>query len=444
MNKLKILFLTFSVLLAGLAAQAQTNEGSVTVKVNGTATISLGSTYSRVLRNNATGINYRWYSSNTSVASVTYSSYNSCTVSGKVNGTCKIYFHASFYIDGYYRTYDFYWDVTVSGYTGGSTTVVNPTSAVLYPTELTLEVGQTYDLSFDVYPTNATYTYEWVSYSNIVTVNSQGRVTAVSPGSAYVYLWIYDSQGGCNLVPTCKVTIVQPSRVYDEDATAAPLAVNNANVTVNRTLTANKWNTICLPFALSDAQVTAAFGNDVELADFTGYDVDYDAGNNVVGINVNFCDVTAMEANHPYIIKVKEELTSFSVDGVNVVPTENPAVEHTNDITGTYGTFVGAYVAETVVPQNCLFISDNRFWYSSGKTKMKAFRAYLNLQDVLTDIGSQQQSARIMIVVNNETAGVLETVSLGQNNRICHDLQGRRVSALTKGLYINNGRIIIK
>ena len=207
----KILIIAVSLFCLSVQAQG-TNEGSVTVKVNESATIALGSTYSRVLQYNATGINYRWYSSDASIASVGYSSYKSCSVKGKADGTCKVYFSASFFIDGFFRTYDFYWDVTVSGYTGGGgTTIVSPSSAVVYPSEVTLEVGQTCDLSYEVYPANATYTAEWVSYKkNVATVSPQGHVTAVGPGNALIYLWVYDNKGNSVVVETCDVTCIEP------------------------------------------------------------------------------------------------------------------------------------------------------------------------------------------------------------------------------------------
>lgn len=448
MTKFKTYLLFVALLLTCLTVKAQSRLGTATVKVNEAKTITLNSTYSNVLQNNASSVNYRWYSNNTSVASVSYSSFKECRVTGKAAGTCRVYFEASFFIGNKFDRYNFYWDVTVSGYTSGESSVINPTRAEIYPTELTLEVGQTYDMSFDVYPANATYTKQWVSHSkNIVTVNDQGRVSGVSPGTAYIYLWVFDSQGNCeyeDLVQTCEVTIVQPLRVFDENSTETLLSVDNANVTVNRTLNADKWSTICLPFAMSEAQTKAAFGNYVEIADFTGYDTEKDGGNNVVGLTINFSDVTAMEANHPYIIKVKNDITQFTVDGVDVVPVATPGIVYDNNLTGEHGSFVGTYTAETTIPRNALFISDNKFWYSNGNKKMKAFRAYFDLQDVLTDMDSQSQQSRISMSFNNEDSGIKDIVRSTFASNVYYDLQGRKVEKPIKGLYILNGKIVKK
>jgi hypothetical protein len=93
-----------------------------------------------------------------------------------------------------------------------------------------------------------------------------------------------------------------------------------ARVTVKRTIAPNEWGTICLPFAMTASQVKTAFGEDVELANFKGCVVGYeDDGETVKSINVTFADTTAMKANHPYIIKVREQVKEFEVDGVDIV-----------------------------------------------------------------------------------------------------------------------------
>jgi len=441
MIRLRFFLLSITAILFCLTVQAQgTKEGSVTEKVNESQTISLGSTYSWVLQYNATGVYYRWYSSNTSVATVTYNSYQSCTVTGKAAGNCRVYFTSSFYIDGHYRTYDFYWDITVSGYTGGGgTSVVNPTSATLTPDKLSLYVGQSYGLSALVYPFNATYTSQWVSYKkDIVTVSSNGTVTATGPGSAYIYFWVYDSKGNSTVVETCEVTV--SSYELDEGSLEKPKAEKSVRATVTRTLTANKWSTICLPFAMSEEQTKAAFGDEVEIADFTGYEAEKDGDGNVVGLKVNFSSVEAMEANHPYIIKPHNNVSQFTIDGVDVVPTDDAKVVYDNVLTGGYGSFVGTYVADTEVPDKCLFISDNKFWYSSGNTKMKAYRAYFDLRDVLTDAGSGHANSRIRIALNNEATGIEENLPLDIKDNKWYDLFGRQVNRAAKGVYIRNGK----
>lgn len=440
-------FYIIALLFFSLSAQAQgTKEGSVTVKVNESATISLGTTYSRVLQNNATGINYRWYCSSTSIASVSYSSYKGCTVRGKAEGTCKVYFSASFYIDGYYRTYDFYWDVTVSGYTSGggsgTTTYINPTGVTLYPTQLSLEVGQTYDMSFDVQPSNADYTYDWANYStSLVSLTQQGRVTALSPGEARIGVRIYKKPNGSqygDYVQYCIITVTPATCTLSEDATEAPQAVSTAIATVYRTLKANEWNTLCLPFAMSESQVKAAFGNDVQVADFSSWSAEKDAQDNVVGITLGFTDVNELAANHPYIIKPSSDFTLFSVDGVTVSAAETPTVEVAGEDGNAY--FQGVYISNADVPVNGLFISGNKFYYSTGATKMKAFRGYFMLPVVLSSVSGGNTGARIRLEYSNETTGISTVDDQDYSDNNCYDLMGRRIASPKRGLYVVNGK----
>ena len=240
--------------------------------------------------------------------------------------------------------------------------------------------------------------------------------------------------------------------VLDENATTPPKARENVGVRVKRTIKANEWSTICLPFAMTEAQCKEAFGDDVELADFTSYDIEQNEAKETVGITVNFADVTAIEANHPYIIKVGADISEFSVDGVTIAPDEEGAyTQFDNGETGRkqviYGWFVGTYHADTTVPADCLFLSDNNFWYSAGQTKMKAFRAYFELNDKLTHPADDTQAdSRLRLhIIPGETTGIAEkssAVRLGHT--ATYDLQGRRVtSPRGKGLYISEGRKII-
>jgi hypothetical protein len=60
-------------------------------------------------------------------------------------------------------------------------------------------------------------------------------------------------------------TITIDDRIgLDENSKTAPKAISGVDVRVTRTINANEWSTICLPFAMTAAQVKAAFGDDVK------------------------------------------------------------------------------------------------------------------------------------------------------------------------------------
>lgn len=227
--------------------------------------------------------------------------------------------------------------------------------------------------------------------------------------------------------------------ILDETSTTAPAAATGVDVRVKRTLTANQWNTICLPFAMSEAQCKAAFGDDVELADFTSWSSEEDGEGDIVAINVGFTPVTAIEANHPYIIKVSSAVTDFTVDGVNIAPENEPTVQ-VGTKKAERGYMTGTYVANFTVPSEDLFLSGGKFWYSKGLTKMKAFRAYFEFADVLASVDGS--SAPVFISFDGETTGINNVKQTVGDNKY-YNLSGQQVENPGKGLYIQNGKKVI-
>ena len=229
--------------------------------------------------------------------------------------------------------------------------------------------------------------------------------------------------------------------VLDENSTTAPLSANGVNIRVLRTINANNWSTICLPFAMSAEQVTAAFGNDVQLADFTGYTTTKD-GDDIVGITVNFSPVTVIEANHPYIIKVSSPVTEFTVDGVDVVPEDEPTNATIKRTKKQWSEMIGTYVAETVIEEQMLFLNGGNFWYSTGKTEMKGYRAYFDFYDVLSEV--ENAAARMFVNIDGVETSI-EGLSTGDADETIYDLNGRKVlKPMQHGVYIVNGKKVLK
>ncbi|MBR1464541.1 MAG: hypothetical protein IJ604_14350 [Prevotella sp.] len=73
-----------------------------------------------------------------------------------------------------------------------------------------------------------------------------------------------------------------------------------ATVYYNRTMTKNKWNTICLPIALTGSQVRAAFGGDCQLSEFVGITAAHPTRIDFKRVDL---DTEGLEAAKPYIIK---------------------------------------------------------------------------------------------------------------------------------------------
>ena len=228
----------------------------------------------------------------------------------------------------------------------------------------------------------------------------------------------------------------------DENSTKDPKARTGVNVRVKRTIKANSWSTICLPFKMTTEQITSAFGAGAEIKDFPSWSSEEDdETGDIVSITIGFTPVTDMEANHPYLIKVANAITyenGFTVENVDIAPVATPKKQVGKS--KTKGTFYGNYVADSEVPENNLFVSNNKFYYSNGSTKMKAFRGYFELYDYLSIL--DEGDARISMV-DDETTGINTVHGSGINAEGTYDLQGRKIENPKKGLYINNGKKVV-
>ena len=237
---------------------------------------------------------------------------------------------------------------------------------------------------------------------------------------------------------TFDVDIVDYILLDENSITAPPSSATTKKVKVKRIIKAGEWSTLCLPFDMTADEVKSIFGNDVKLAYFVGYDTTKD-GSDVTGININFEEDDLSEdfsGNYPYMILTSNDITEFTITkALNF----DDVVEVYKSGKKTMGQFIGTYQAESIVPENSLFISNNKFYYSKGKTKMQGFRAYFTLQDILSNVANA--ATRITMSFGGETTGIQEVRGSSVNMEGIYDLQGRRVKkALKKGLYIKNGK----
>lgn len=234
--------------------------------------------------------------------------------------------------------------------------------------------------------------------------------------------------------------------VLDENSTIVPNATDEAvDILVKRTIKANQWSTICLPFDMTEEQLKAAFGDDVQIAEFDtdeGYTLNADGTIVVNFIDTNLAD--GLYGNWPYIIKTSANVSEFTVNA-QINPLEDEAVAEYTTGKGskkkTVGTFTGTFHANTVIPENNLFLSDNKFYYSVGKTKCKAYRAYFWFEDVLEDVGSA--SSRVVLRIDGSGTTGIKTMKTDNREGVVYDLKGQKVMHPSKGIYIKNGKKVI-
>lgn len=248
--------------------------------------------------------------------------------------------------------------------------------------------------------------------------------------------------------------VVGDQLVLNEESIAPPLPASGVNVFVKRTIPANEWNAIVLPFSMDEAQTKDAFGSDVQLADFNGIESTYadEAQEKVTDINVMLSSATTITANRPCLIKVSKDISEFAINGVDVSPEENPSVDMNQIGQGTiknpylYNSLIGTYMADfslakLVAEGNFpLILSGGKFSYANAATQpLKAFHAYFDFYDVLSELGNA--AACIKMVFDDTPTGINTVQTMGAND--AYNLQGMKVNSDYKGIVIKRGRKIV-
>lgn len=194
--------------------------------------------------------------------------------------------------------------------------------------------------------------------------------------------------------------------------TEAPTAIDNVNVTLGRTLTADQWNTLAVPFAITDI---SSLGTVKELKS---------ADDNTL----TFGDATTIEAGKPYIVKPSATLTNPTFNGVSITATEG-----TSEEAGDFK-FVGRLFKSDLATDGTV-----AYFTSSGEVKkltsgnINALRAYI-LQPT--------ETSNVKAFFLGEETTAINSLKLQNRNHDVYDLSGRRVNAASmhNGIYIIDGK----
>lgn len=259
------------------------------------------------------------------------------------------------------------------------------------------------------------YRSEWKGNAQEVSFTNPNGHTQVSSITVYVSL------------PTISLSESEENKIETK---------SDISISLNRKLVKGVWNTICLPFDVSEAQAKSAFGADVRIAALNAES----KGNTLMFDNKT---AEGIKAAVPYLIMPSEVKADDKYEFYNVsIKPENTAqasavstldgfafkgiynkVDITQDINNSksYAAFLGA--------NNTLFKA------KSGSTT-KGFRAYFAIPN------STATSALRVVVDGNATS--IKNINCGvvENDDAVYNLQGQRVDArsLMPGLYIKAGK----
>lgn len=215
--------------------------------------------------------------------------------------------------------------------------------------------------------------------------------------------------------------------VYNENKDNNIEAWENSDITLNRTLVANKWNTLCVPFAISEEEIKANFGEGTLVEKFEA----------VNGNTVNFADATSIEAGVPYLIKPTVAGTTYTFNGKEV-SADAPKAEGNADVT-----FKGIYSPTDITNNGTVkaagVTKDGKVLFVNPGSKTKAFRCFFTISD-----NASITPAMLKVSIKGVETAINSIVMDNSNatDNAVYNLQGQRVNgnSLTKGIYIKNGK----
>ena len=232
-------------------------------------------------------------------------------------------------------------------------------------------------------------------------------------------------------------TVKEITLYEDRDNTVE--AAENVNVTLKRTLYGDgDWNTLCVPFTLTEAQTKAAFGADVELRELES----------VAGNTLTFKKVNSVTADVPCLIKLSEAYAkdTYTFTGVNTVAAK--VDDFGSDKVNAAISFIGIYSSKDVTEWAtegkdyvAYLGANNTFFKAKAGTKMKAFRAFFVIPE-------NTPASAVKAVIDGNATGIEDLVIDGvkANGRV-YNLNGQYVgnslNGLQSGIYIQSGKKIV-
>lgn len=208
----------------------------------------------------------------------------------------------------------------------------------------------------------------------------------------------------------------------------------SAEVHLKRTFSANSWNSLCVPFAISEAEVKDQFGNDAKVAKFTG----------ATATTLEFSTCTGIEAGKPYLVYIPEGATQtkFTFKGVTAFasqPTDVVLQGSTNENT----TFRG-YFHKSTAPKGSYVLRKNLVYHLVSDMDIKGFRAVLIDGTATQRVFTQWSLDGTTTGIGNIDATVIQRYNVYNTNGQMVRHAATSLDDLPHGVYIVNGKKVIK
>lgn len=212
----------------------------------------------------------------------------------------------------------------------------------------------------------------------------------------------------------------------------SPVAKDYAKVTLDRSFVAG-WNGIVLPFDLTADVQTALGATEVKTLDSAT-----DTGS---GITIGFADASLpVDAGTPVLVKLSAAKASgdVTINGVELKTTTPTTIEKSAG--GSTFTLTGTYSTTDLTSSEVYLVSNMKFYHKAASVALTAqpFRAYI--------VQTGEVPARIGFdLEDGGTTGIIEVNAMrSAGNEAIYNVAGQRVEKAQRGLYIVNGKKVIK
>lgn len=281
---------------------------------------------------------------------------------------------------------------------------------------LTLTAGSE-SMNLNVQANTGVYGNMWDDYSLVTTVDKSGELLVKISGVTNSK----SSWFGFNNFRLVKIANLDQITLEEDKDNS--ITAGLADVTLKRTIVANVWNTLVLPFNMTNDEVVSVFGEGAQVAKFS----------NTKDENVNFDTTTeGITANVPVLLKAAAR-TEYAFNGYTLVE-DNPIAE------GTTYDFVGNYSAQYKLADGEYMLHGSKFW-KNDETKnyhVNGFRAYLRPKT------AEAAAKSLNLVIDGTTTGLKLNTVTGEVEGESYNLAGQRVADSYKGLVIKNGKKVIR
>lgn len=326
-----------------------------------------------------------------------------------------------------------------------------------------------------------------VNGAQVITKLDNGAYLAIDPGMVKYTFHVIAGQtyyvfsnfskigfSGVNFVPDEEN---QPSDTLEllEDVAYEPSALKAAEgsnavpmyetITLNRSFTAKKWNTICLPFTMTEREVENVFGNGTELIILDRVNVDEGHAQ----IFMTYHEIQNILAGYPYLIKPTQNVDHIEVHNKAIDPAQQ-IMEFTNNGYTSKGVsgfcnpqvfsssltgMASDVTASAYLTAGDIYLSNNTLYISRGQSFLKGYRSYLKKEDdgsapaksvsfnYFKAWEEDEVTAIKVCEMSDEALDSFETKKMNGVFSVTGQKVSNTLNGLTKGIYIFNGRKVI-